>query len=336
MSDVFGGLISADSETKFYEGAGIFESVSGTVDSVVEGNLAAAGGNLVATGLASLGTIMDPLQTLFAAGVGWAMEHVDALREPLDRLMGNPKAIEGQANSWKRVEKRIYEITDLFVAQVRSTAVNWTAESATAYRLRAHDHAETIQAMGAIADGLGRSTTTLGAVVGIARNTIRDIIAQVVGAILSKLLQATTAVLLPKALVDVAILVASTSRRILKVITELLAKIAEIGRGVTKLRVLMERLGNRVMTTSKATNNVSILLGFRVEAAALARQGLSGPFKAYGVLSRGDFSVHGPLRQVLINTGRAASQSNSSQNSGAAADNLRDFDAEPSPIDLQG
>jgi hypothetical protein len=61
---------------------------------------------------------------VFAAGVGWLMEHVSFLREPLDRLMGDPKAIEGHAQSWKNIEQRICDAMEFFVAEVnRSTAI---------------------------------------------------------------------------------------------------------------------------------------------------------------------------------------------------------------------
>ncbi|MEV4639212.1 hypothetical protein AB0J80_17840 [Actinoplanes sp. NPDC049548] len=134
-------------------------------------------GNLVATGLSAIGAVMDPLQAVFAAGVGWLMEHVSCLREPLDRLMGDPKAIEGHAQSWKNVEQRIYDATGFFVAEVNRSTAAWAAASAEAYRRRAHAHADGIQAMGRIADDMSKATTIVGALVGVARNTIRDIIA---------------------------------------------------------------------------------------------------------------------------------------------------------------
>ncbi|MEV0895568.1 hypothetical protein [Actinoplanes sp. NPDC049802] len=334
MSDTYGGLVAPATDTKFHEGAGIFESVSGAVESVIKGDIAAAGGNTLAAALAALGTIVDPLQSLFAAGVGWAMEHVRILREPLDRLMGDPKAIEGHANSWKNIERRIYEVTDSFVTEVKDTAAIWAAESAAAYRKLARHHAEAIQAMGSIADGLSKATTALGAVVGIARNTIRDIIAQVVGAVISKLVQAATAVLIPKALTEVAILVANTSTKIMNTVRQLMARIHEIGEGIWKLRHLMAKLSRFRTDQARHNADITILMVHRVEAANTARQGWTGPFKAYGVLSQGDASVYGPLQQTVINTGRAASQANTSQNSGSAADNVREDDPEPIPIDL--
>ncbi|GGN17727.1 hypothetical protein FHR83_004184 [Actinoplanes campanulatus] len=327
MTDPYGGLIAAESGRKFYEGAGIFESVSGTVEGIANLDPGGTIGNGAATLMSGLGAIVDPLQTLFAAGVGWAMEHVAVLREPLDRLMGDPKSIEGHAATWKNMEKRIYEATDAFVADVNRTTAAWAAESADAYRRRARGHADAVQAMGKVADGMGRVTTLLGAVVGVARNTIRDIVAQVVGAILSKALQVATGLLMPKALAEIALLVANTSTKILGVLKQLFLKIKEIGRFV-------QRMQEWIMVISKSNNDVLRLVAHRAEATELVRQGWTGPVKAYRVLGEGDVRVYGPMRQVLVNTGRSAAETNSSQNTGQSADSSRDDNPEPAPIDI--
>jgi hypothetical protein len=185
-------LIAAEGETKAYEGAGIFESAFGLVGSLEKGDWLGAVGNLTATGLAALGAIMDPLQAVFAAGVGWLMEHVSFLREPLDKLAGDPKAIEGHAQTWYNIERRIYEATEFFVDEVNRSTAEWTSQAAAAYRQRARSHAESVQALGAIADVMSKATTIVGAMVGVIRNTIRDIVAEVVGACMSKALQAAT------------------------------------------------------------------------------------------------------------------------------------------------
>ncbi|MDI6100956.1 hypothetical protein QLQ12_20285 [Actinoplanes sp. NEAU-A12] len=330
MSETYVGrasLIAPESRTKMYEGAGILESTSGFVDNAFSGDWVGAAGNGVATLLSALGTVMDPLQSAFAAGVGWLMEHWSILREPLDKLMGDPKAIEGHAQSWKNIEKRLYDAAGLYVAEVKSSTAGWTAESADAYRKRAHDHAESIQAMGKVADGMSKAATVLGAIVGVARNTIRDIIAQVVGAMISKALQAATGVLAPKAIAEITLLAFDASTRILTVLKGLFAQINEISLLTGKLQGFLAEIG-------QANANVLRLVAHRAEAADIAKQGWKAWPDAYGVLRQGDIRVYGPTRQVLVNTGRSAAQTNGSQNSGSAADNTSDGGAEPTPIVL--
>lgn len=328
------GVISSESSTKAYEGAGIFESACGLVDGMVHRDWLGAGGNLLATGLSLIGAIMDPLQAIFAAGVGWLMEHVSFLREPLDKLMGDPHAIDGHAQSWRNIEQRIYDAVDFFVDEVKKTTSTWAAESAEAYRRRARDHAQSVQALGKIADGMSKATTIVGAMVGVMRNTLRDIVAEVVGACISKAIQAVTVVLIPKVVAEVAILVSKTSAKILNLLKRLFAAIKEMGLVTRQMGHLLEEIG-------QANRNVTRLEAFRLESFDLhgtgwmgAKSGLSHAKGAYNLLSDGQIAVTGPVSQVVIETGRSASQTNSAQNTGAAGSTVTGKNPEPHPIDL--
>ena len=297
------------------------------VDNLAHKDWLGAGGNGVAFGLSFIGAVMDPLQAVFAAGVGWLMEHVSFLREPLDKLMGDPKAIEGHAKSWYNIEQRIYDAVDFFVDQVNKSTTVWAAQSAEAYRRRARDHAESLQAMGKIADGMSKATTIVGAMVGIVRNTLRDILAEVVGACISKAIQAATVVLIPKVAAEVAILVSKTSAKILNVLKRLFAAIKEMGVMTTKMSGIIEQIG-------QANRNVLRLEAFRVEAAAGSRSGWQGFQSAYDLLGQGHVSVYGTANKVAVETARSGSQTNSAQNTGATGTTLRDDNPAPTPIDL--
>jgi hypothetical protein len=321
------GLIAAESPTKAYEGAGIFESACGIVDGGLSGDMFGVGGNVLATGLSLIGAVMDPLQAVFAAGVGWLMEHVSFLREPLDKLMGDPKAIEGHAQSWKNIERRIYDATDFFVDEVNRSTAAWAAESAEAYRRCARGHAQSVQALGKIADGMSKATTIVGALVGVVRNTIRDIIAEVVGACISKAIQAATVVLIPKAIAEIAVLVGKTSTKILGLVKQLFASIKKVGVFTKQLQGLMEQVG-------QANRNVLRLEAFRIEAAGTAGHGMRGFRQAYDLLGQGHVSVHGPVDQVVVNTARSASQTNAAQNTGSTGSTMTGDDPEPGPIEL--
>jgi hypothetical protein len=321
------GLIAAKSGTKGYEGAGIFESACGIADGVAHGDWLGAGGNLAATGLSLLGAVMDPLQVVFAAGVGWLMEHVSILREPLDKLAGDPHAIDGHAQTWKNIEQRIYDAADFFVAEVNTSTAAWAAQSAEAYRRRARGHAQSIQAMGKIADILSKVTTITGAMVGVVRNTIRDIVADVVGACISKAIQAVTVVLIPKAVAEIAILVGKTTSKILNLLNRLFAAIKRMG-------VLVKRCDNILEEIGQSNRNVLRLEAFRLEAAGTSRPGLNGFKQAYNTLSDGHVSVYGATDHVAAETAKSASVANGTQNTGSTGATLTGDGPEPNPIDL--
>jgi len=320
-------VIASESPTKSYEGAGIFESACGVVDGIIHREWLGAGGNVIATGLSLIGAVMDPLQAIFAAGVGWLMEHVSFLREPLDKLMGDPHAIEGHARSWYNIERRIYEAVDFFVDQVNQTTATWAAASAEAYRRRARDHAQSVQALGKIADGMSKATTIVGTMVGVMRNTLRDIVAEVVGACISKAIQAVTVVLIPKVAVEVAILVSKTSAKILGLLKRLFAAIKQMG-------IITKQMSHLIKEVAHANRNVLRLEAFRIEAAGTTGSGWLGFKSAYNLLGHGQTAVTGPVKQVVIETGRSASQTNSAQNAGATGTTVTGKNPKPTPIDL--
>jgi hypothetical protein len=320
-------LIGPEGTTKGYEGAGIFESACGVADGIAHGDWLGAGGNLGATGLSVLGVVMDPLQAVFGAGVGWLMEHVSFLREPLDQLAGDPKAIEGHAQMWKNIEQRIYDATEFFVSEVNNSTPAWAAQSAEAYRQRARGHAESIQAMGKIADVLSKVTMITGALVGIVRNTVRDIVAEVIGACISKAIQAATVVLIPKVIAEVAILVGETTSKIFNLLKRLFSAIKQMGVLVKRCDAILEEIG-------QANRNVLRLEAFRLEAAGSARPGLSGFKQAYNTLGAGHVAVHGVTDQVIVETARGASATNGVQNAGSTGSTLVGDDPAPTPIEL--
>ncbi|MEU4693722.1 hypothetical protein [Actinoplanes sp. NPDC023714] len=322
------GLIAGERPTKAYEGTGIFESASGMVDSGFRGDVPGFAGNGVAAGLAAIGAVMDPLQVVFAAGVGWLMEHVAILREPLDKLMGDPKAIDAHAQSWKNIEQRIYDATDLFVDEVNRTTTAWTAASADAYRQRAREHAESIQAMGKLADGMGRATTVLGAMVGIARNTVRDIVAEVVGACISAAMQAVSVVLIPKMVAEISMLVSKASLKIFTVVKRLMTTIENTGLFVRQMQAMMSQIG-------QSSRNVLRLEAHRIEAVGTAGQGWRGTADAYRLLSEGHIRAHGAVGQVMVNTARTAAQGNTSQNTGSGASDTIEGNPAPPPIGVE-
>ncbi|MBL7258193.1 hypothetical protein [Paractinoplanes lichenicola] len=322
------GLIATEGETKSYEGAGLFESAGGIVDGFANQDYLGVGGNLLAGGLGLLGAVMDPLQAVFAAGVGWLMEHVSFLREPLDKLCGDPKAIEAHAQTWYKIEQRIYDATDFFVAEVKNSTAAWAAKSAEAYRAMARTHAESIQAMGKVADFMSKTTTIIGAMVGVVRNTIRDIVSEVIGACISKAIQAVTVVLIPKVAAEVAILVAECSTKVLNLLKRLFSAIKQLGLATGKMDNILQAIG-------QANRNVLRLEAFRIEAiGTVGGTGRNGFRTAYDLIGQGHTNVYGTVDKVVQETAKSAPKTNGAQNAGSTGDTLRKENPEPTPIDL--
>ncbi|HEV7899832.1 MAG TPA: hypothetical protein VGP31_18510, partial [Planosporangium sp.] len=130
-----------------------------------------------------------------------------------------------------------------------------------------------MQALGAIADTLAEITLVAGAMVGVVRNTVRDLIAEVVGAAVSKAVQALLVVTIPKIVAEVGLMVAECSAKILSLLKKLLAAIEKITGGIKIAKSLLDRIG---ASLTKASHNVTILDSYRIEVTGTATSGSDG------------------------------------------------------------
>jgi hypothetical protein len=328
------GLIAPDGETKGYEGAGIFEAVMGIKDGFAAEDGFAVGANGLVVGLSGLGAITDPFQAVFAAGVGWLIEHLDVLREPLDWLAGDPKEIEGHAATWRNIQGRVYEATDYFVSEVKSATTYWTSEAASAYRARAGRHAEEVQSLGEIADLMAKATAVAGALVGAVRNTVRDLIAEVVGAAISKALQAVAVVTIPKVVAEVGLLVAECSAKITALLNRLLKAVGRIAGEINRAKPILEWLNDSLKT---ASHNVTISDAYRLEAVGGLNRSdglLSSYRSAFGTISQGHRAVHGSTVELAEESLGSAMNTNLVQNGGALPEQISEGAQARPPIQL--
>ena len=332
-------LTAPESDTKWYEGAGVVEAALGVKDGLASGSYASVAGNGAVVGLSALSAVMDPFQVIFAAGVGWLMEHVSVLREPLDWLAGDPKEIDGHAVTWRHLQQRTYEATEYFAGQVNTATADWGSLAVDAYRQRAATMVQGTLALGAVADAMAEATVLAGSIVGLVRNTVRDLIAEVVGAAVSKALQALLVVTIPKIIAEVAVMVAEYAAKISKVLKHLTAAIQELGE---KLPALARVCGSvkHIMDEAidEAAHGATIGNAYRLEAAGTritgAENALHALTTAHRTLSAGDVATHGTGLRVATDALREGLRANGLQNGGAAADTLIADEPAPPTIDL--
>jgi hypothetical protein len=328
-------LIAPEAATKGYEGTGIFEAAMGMKDGFRDGNELAGFGNMAVVGLSALGAIMDPFQAVFAAGVGWLMEHLDCLREPMDKLLGDPKEIEGHAATWRNLQKRTYEAAEYFADQVTAKAANWSSEAVTAYRAKASQMAESTLALGDVADSMAEATLVAGSIVGVFRNTIRDLVAELVGAAISKALQALLVVTIPKVLAEVALMVAEVTGKVVRLLRQLTEAIGKLGSKFPAMASLIGRITKAMdSTTSELAYGSVFLNGSKLHAADSYVADSQGPWKAYKhaytTLSQGDAVTYGTRAQIAADALHEGAKLNGIQNGSTTAGQTHD-DEPPKP-----
>ncbi|WP_436524281.1 hypothetical protein [Actinoplanes sp. HUAS TT8] len=316
-------LAAEAADTKWYEGAGILEAAMSMGEGFAQGKILTGFGNFGVLGLSALGAVLDPFQAVFAAGVGWLMEHLDCLRQPLDWLAGDPKEIEGHAETWRNMQVRVQKTLTFFGEQVTSATAPWEAEAVTAYRAKAAGMANGVLALGEVAGVMAEATLIAGSIVGVIRNTVRDLISEVVGAAISKALQALLVVTIPKVLAEVALLVAKYTGKIVRVLQRLTDTIAELG---AKFSPVVTICSNVKGLLEEATFGSVFLNSAKLAEAdgyLADSAGSWGAYKAaYRTFDQVDDVVYGTKAKVAVDALREGLRGNSIQNGAATGDTL--------------
>ncbi|QYN20409.1 WXG100 family type VII secretion target [Amycolatopsis sp. DSM 110486] len=156
-------------------------------DKVTEG-IAGAGLALDVLGLA-----IDPLGTVFAAGIGWLIEHVTPFRVPLDMLMGDPDGITVATNAIGNEKDKVDGWSQDLKNDLGALMDSWSGDAADKFKENTDGLAEGLTALGNSLESAKKTMSICGAVIGAIRGIIRDFIASVLGGILAGAIAAVAA-----------------------------------------------------------------------------------------------------------------------------------------------
>jgi uncharacterized protein YukE len=222
----------------------------------------------VALGLDVLGFVANPLGTLVGAGIGWLIEHISFLKEPLDDLAGDPAAINSVAAVWgETVGKACREVGDEYARIATEQTSTWKGEAADGYRRAAAQVAEQVKAFEeaatAVANGVRLSGVLVASVRGIIRDLIADVVAEIIIAAAAALasswftfgasLAAFTGWAVARA--------AATAGKIAGKISKLLMKLAQALRKFQNLRGASDALAKASVQIGRRANSVGRAIG---------------------------------------------------------------------------
>ena len=210
-----------------YSGIGILDSATQCVDTISSGDWIDIGIDTTAASLETLNLVSDPAGALLSYGIGWLIEHVDALSEPLDWLAGNPDAITTHAQTWGDVAHAMSAAGQDYAHTVSSDLTTWQGAAADAYRARGNDLGHLLDAAAIAAEGIQVAVTMAGMIVAAVRDKIREIITDLVSRLITYAAElAATAGLAAPVVAEQAIsLIAKWAAKIADLITKLLRTI---------------------------------------------------------------------------------------------------------------
>ncbi|MGK4597050.1 WXG100 family type VII secretion target [Amycolatopsis sp. w19] len=187
-------IAKKEDDKKYFKGSGLGDSIEGLVgtlnpkpDEDIDAFALAMDG--VSVGLDALSMVLNPLGELVKAGVGWLMENLDFIREPLEILTGDPDLVQRAAQTWNNIAVELEAVAGDYEGSL-STTSGWDGDAAIAYRRVALQYTQSLRDVAAEAKESARWITTGGMVVATARALIFDIIATFISDVITRALLA--------------------------------------------------------------------------------------------------------------------------------------------------
>jgi hypothetical protein len=184
------------------------------------------------------------------------MEHVQPLKEALDKLAGNADEVAAHAATWKNVAEYLGTARSDYDSRVRGEVSGWLGASGDAYRSQSATHLAVLEGISAAAHGISYAVQGAGLLVGMVRGIVRDLIAQFVATLAARLPEwlaeegLTLGFGTPVVIGQVAALVAKWVdkiqgfiRALLNSLRKLQPMIKRLGEIFTELRSLLRKLG---------------------------------------------------------------------------------------------
>jgi uncharacterized protein YukE len=166
-------------------GAGIVDTYAGLVGSITS-DAESEGEKVVDVALSAAGAVVDtigmaadPLGFIVSAGVGWLLEHVSFLREPLDALLGNPDEINANVDALKSAAVEMKTIAAEHREDL-STIATWQGEAGDSYARSLTEMADELESLGMTLDGTAAVVGISGMLVTTLRGIVFDIIASLI------------------------------------------------------------------------------------------------------------------------------------------------------------
>lgn len=225
-------LIAGPKGPDQYAGAGLLESGISLYDDITNGvnkgewNAIALAADGVSVGLDTLAMVVNPLGELVKAGIGWLMEHLDFIREPLEFVTGDPKQIEALSQTWNNIAKALSEAGQDYDVALKGIP-SWTGKAAESYRRFASEFATGLDGMATYCTHLATGIAVGGMVVATTRAIIFDAIATFISDVIVKVLIAIASATFSLGS-SVAILIANVTAAAVVLAGKLTKKIARL------------------------------------------------------------------------------------------------------------
>ena len=244
-------LIADNEGPSAVSGTFLGADVVGLAEAIKSGSWVAADLMAVATAVDLAATVSDPFGSLLAAGFGWLEDHFDPLKTWLNDLTGDPGAVEAYAKTWENVAERMTEEATDLVNRSRSDLATATGEAIKAYQDHAEAMSEAMQHIAEAAEATASGLEKAGQIIDLVHGIVRDVIAQICGAIVSWLSELVFSFGLLTPLV-----IEQATTRVSDAVTKISTKVTGLVQSCHALEELLRKLDSAVTDLRSALDKI--------------------------------------------------------------------------------
>jgi uncharacterized protein YukE len=240
-------------------GAAVLEKYTGAVDALRAAS-ENEGHGVVGGAVAGLGTAADiasfaanPLAGVLSAGVGWLIEHIGFIKEPLDHLLGDPAAIQGATDQLNQLATDADRLAQAHAKDLQALQSGWAGDGADAFHASMDQLDGELAALSKVIEGTGAVMSISGGLVVALRDIVVSAIADCIGQLIAGALVAAASAVITFG-VSVAVYAGVAAIRAAALVAKLASKIAQ-------LVAALARIGDRVGLLTGMINELTSALG---------------------------------------------------------------------------
>ncbi len=266
-----GAFTAGNGDYGWAGGIGIAESSMDAFNGIKDGDWVSGGLGVLSLAGEIAGAAIDPFGYLMSSVASFLMEHVQPLKDMLDSVAGNPPVIQSYADTWGNVSKALGERKTDFDNAVKNGTTGWTGAGADAYRKFATEHSDALSGAATVAGAISTVTMIMGQVVSFVRETVRQLIADLIGKLISWVMEEVFSLGFgtPVVVAQASAAIAKWGKKIGELLKKLTDTIRRVSPLLSKLVDLFEKIAK---VFGKVLGKVSGLDGLKVKEGGFVRK----------------------------------------------------------------
>ncbi|WP_176879800.1 hypothetical protein [Prauserella marina] len=250
-----GPFTVGNGECGYAGGIGIAEPANDTFNDIEDGNWVQGGLGALDLAAESAAAAIDPFGWLMSSVASFLMEHIQPLKDMLDSVCGDPPVIQSYSETWGNVATRLEGTRVDFANAVKTGTAGWTGGGANAYRASCEEQEETLAGAASVAGSVSTVVMIMGEVVSFVRETVRGLIADLVGKLISWVLETVfslgfgTPVVVARAVTAIskwATKIADLLKKLLETIREVSPLLGKLGDILAKILTVSGKVAGKV------------------------------------------------------------------------------------------